>query len=123
MHQERKIILYCDLHGHSRKPNAFFYGCCYKNYEQEGRIKNAQLRLIPLMCCQKNELFSIKECRFKIERCKEQTGRVVIFREFNIMNSFTLECSFFGKQITTKDKRRYEHMSEQDYNSLGQTLI
>lgn len=41
MHSERKIALYCDLHGHSRKLNAFFYGCCYKNYEQEGRIKNA----------------------------------------------------------------------------------
>jgi len=41
MHSERKVVLYCDLHGHSRKQNAFFYGCSFKNYEQEGRIKNA----------------------------------------------------------------------------------
>lgn len=27
---ERRIQLYVDLHGHSRKKNAFFYGCCYK---------------------------------------------------------------------------------------------
>lgn len=33
MNQERKIVLYCDLHGHSRKENAFFYGCSFKNYE------------------------------------------------------------------------------------------
>lgn len=33
MNQERKVILFCDLHGHSRKQNAFFYGCTYKNYE------------------------------------------------------------------------------------------
>lgn len=33
MHTERKVVLYVDLHGHSRKQNAFFYGCSYKNYE------------------------------------------------------------------------------------------
>ena len=30
---ERKVTLYCDMHGHSRKQNVFFYGCNYKNYE------------------------------------------------------------------------------------------
>ena len=98
MHRERKVILYCDMHGHSRKQNAFFYGCCYKNYEQEGRVKNAQLRIIPLLCCQKNKLFSLKDCRFRVEKSKESTARVVIFKEYNIMNSFTLECSFYGKE-------------------------
>lgn len=98
MHAERKVVLYTDLHGHSRKQNAFFYGCSYKNYEQEGRIKNAQLRIIPLLCCQRNNLFQLKDSRFTIEKCKESTARVVVFREMNIMNSFTLECSFFGKE-------------------------
>lgn len=101
MHSERKVVLYCDLHGHSRKQNAFFYGCSYKNYEQEGRIKNAQLRIIPLLCCQRNSLFSLKDSRFNIEKCKEATARVVVFKEMNIMNSFTLECSFFGKEWNT----------------------
>jgi cytosolic carboxypeptidase protein 2/3 len=51
------------------------------------------------MCCQKNDLFKLKDCRFRVEKCKESTARVVVFREFNIVNSFTLECSFFGKEI------------------------
>ena len=98
-----------DLHGHSRKQNAFFYGCSFKNYEQEGRIKNAQLRIIPLLCCQRNNLFQLKDSRFTIEKCKESTARVVIFREMNIMNSFTLECSFFGKEWNAKtDSMRKE---------------
>jgi len=104
MHADRKVLLFADLHGHSRKQNAFFYGCCYKNYEDEGRVKNAQLRTMPLMCCQKSSLFSFKDCRFRIEKCKESTARVVIFKEFNIMNSFTLECSFFGKELKTTDE-------------------
>jgi murein tripeptide amidase MpaA len=41
MNWERKVILYCDFHGHSRKKNTFFYGCNFKNYEEDGRLKNA----------------------------------------------------------------------------------
>jgi hypothetical protein len=44
-------------------------------------------------------LFIQKDCRFNIEKCKETTARAVVFREMNIMNSFTLECSFFGKEM------------------------
>lgn len=31
-----------------------------------------------------------------MEKAKEATARIVIFRELGIMNSFTLECSFYG---------------------------
>lgn len=139
MHAERKVVLFTDLHGHSRKLNAFFYGCSYKNYEQEGRIRNAQLRIVPLLCCQKNGHFSTKDSRFGIEKCKEATARVTVFKEFGIMNSFTLECSFFGKEWTVKTessnaplaiygrmpppKSRISHMTLEDYRSMGETLI
>ena len=103
-HIERKVILYCDMHGHSRKQNCFFYGCTYKNYEHEGRIKNAYLRVIPLLCCHKNSKFAFNECRFRIEKQKETTARVVVFREFNIPNSFTMECSFFGYEVPIPPK-------------------
>jgi hypothetical protein len=56
------------------------------------------LRIIPLLCCQKNSLFKLKGCKFALEREKESTARIVVFKEFNIMNSFTLECSFYGKE-------------------------
>jgi len=92
------VTLYCDMHGHSRKQNVFFYGCAYKNYEHEGRIKNAKLRILPLLCCHKNKSFSFTGSSFKLDKSKESTGRVVVFRDFNIMNSFTIECSFHGKK-------------------------
>lgn len=60
-------------------------------------MKNAQLRILPLLCCHRNPSFNFAGCSFKIEKVKESTGRVVVFKEYNIMNSFTLECSFFGK--------------------------
>ena len=101
--ESRDIYFFCDYHGHSRKENVFFYGCTFKNFEHEGRIKNAQLRIIPLMCCHKNKNFSFKDFRFRIEKPKESTARVVVFKEFNISNSFTLECSFFGRDEHEND--------------------
>ncbi len=28
--KQKKVIMYIDIHGHSRKKNVFFYGCCNK---------------------------------------------------------------------------------------------
>jgi cytosolic carboxypeptidase protein 2/3 len=108
------------MHGHSRKQNVFFYGCSYKNYEAEGRIKNAQLRILPLLCCHKNQGFSFSGSSFKIERNKESTGRVVVFRDFNILNSFTLECSFHGKHMPNGT---ITHFSVADMINIGKDLI
>ena len=117
---ERKILMFCDLHGHSRKQNAFFYGCMFRNYEHDGRVKNAQLRIIPLMCCQKNDLFQLKGCNFNMNKSKEATARMTVFREFSVMLSYTIECSFFGK--LTKDGKLL-HMQLEDYQSLGETVL
>lgn len=72
------------------------------------------------MCCQKSELFSLKNCRFNIERVKESTARVVVFRAFDCMLSFTLECSFFGKQNA---EGRLVHMTRGEMELLGETLV
>ena len=40
--------------------------------------------------------FSFRSCKFQIRRCKESTGRVVMWRQMNIYNSFTLEATFSG---------------------------
>lgn len=70
---------------------------------------------MPLLCCRKGpDLYNFKDCRFRIEKCKESTARVVIFREFNIMNSFTLEASFFGKEPEIPDPIEVEEESQID---------
>ncbi|KAG8429752.1 hypothetical protein GDO86_018603, partial [Hymenochirus boettgeri] len=45
--QEREILLYCDLHGHSRKQNVFMYGC----KDTDGPTKRSFLyeRIFPLL--------------------------------------------------------------------------
>jgi hypothetical protein len=41
-------------------------------------------------------MFRFFSCKFRIQKSKEKTARVVLWREFNIMNCFTLEASFHG---------------------------
>lgn len=44
----------------------------------------------------KDDTFSFADCNFAIQKSKETCGRVVMHKEFNLINSFTLEASFMG---------------------------
>jgi cytosolic carboxypeptidase protein 2/3 len=41
-------------------------------------------------------MFSFEDCCFAIQKSKETCGRIVMWKEFNLINSFTLEVSFLG---------------------------
>ena len=43
--EEREIVVYCDLHGHSRKQNVFIYGCENRGDSQR-RLRE---RIFPVM--------------------------------------------------------------------------
>ena len=43
-----------------------------------------------------NENFNFEDCSFVIHKSKETCGRVVMFKEFGIIYSYTLESSFCG---------------------------
>ena len=51
--------------------------------------------------------FSMNDSSFLIHKVKESTGRVVMFKEFNIINSFTLECSLCGPSIGLRKDYHY----------------
>jgi hypothetical protein len=76
--RERQIMLFCDLHGHSKKKNSFIYGC---NTAANGGFTSwTKVRIIPRILAKKTALFSYKDCRFKIEPNKIGTGRVVVWK-------------------------------------------
>jgi len=51
--------------------------------------------------------FSLNDSSFLIHKCKESTGRVVMFKEYNIINSYTLECSLCGPSIGARKEYHY----------------
>ena len=41
-------------------------------------------------------MFDRKSCRYTIEKSRESTARVVVWRDFGVRRSFTLESTFCG---------------------------
>ncbi|MGH0137491.1 UNVERIFIED_CONTAM: hypothetical protein FKN15_063875 [Acipenser sinensis] len=49
-----QILLYCDLHGHSRKPHVFMYGCNQASAESSSVSSYLRERIFPFLVSQKN---------------------------------------------------------------------
>ncbi|KAM5225933.1 cytosolic carboxypeptidase 2 isoform 7-T7 [Hipposideros larvatus] len=109
--EEREVLLYCDFHGHSRKNNIFLYGC--NNNDPKYWLHE---RVFPLMLSKNApDKFSFPSCNFKVQKCKEGTGRVVMWR-MGILNSYTMESTFGGSTLGSK---RDTHFTTEDLKSLG----
>lgn len=100
--EDRQVLMFVDLHGHSRKQNIFAYGC-------DGRGPDG--KLTPPPGSRRNEMelawslsrtgqaFYFPDCSFKVQRKKESTARVVSYRELGIQTSLTIEASFAGASV------------------------
>jgi len=90
VHAERTCILFCDLHGHSRKPNVFMYGCDIKGAPEETRF-------FPLLLSKLSPLFDLKASRFGVQKSREATARVALFKELKTCALvYTMESTFSG---------------------------
>ncbi|KAM4618110.1 cytosolic carboxypeptidase 2 [Discoglossus pictus] len=109
---EREVLLYCDFHGHSRKSNVFMYGCNNKS-RPETKLHE---RVFPLMLSKNApDKFFFKGCKFKVQKSKEGTGRIVMWRH-GIQNSYTMEATFGGSTLGNK---KGTHFTARDLKSLG----
>lgn len=34
INKQKKVVMFIDMHGHSRKKNVFFYGCCQNDSDE-----------------------------------------------------------------------------------------
>lgn len=72
------------------------------------------------MLSQKNKIFSFKDCTFAVEKEKENTARIALFKELEIINWYTLEASFFGSEwlgkivVDTESEEESEEEKEID---------
>ena len=87
--EDREVVLMADLHGHSRKKNIFMYGWSAKG----SRLKE---KIFPRLLEKAAEVFSFNDCAFAVQKSKESTARIVVWREIGLVNSYTLESSFCG---------------------------
>lgn len=65
------------------------------------------------------DFFSFEGCSFSMQKCKEATGRVVMHKEFGIINSYTLEISFCGP---TQGLHKDTHFSQKLLKETGKNF-
>uniref|UniRef100_A0A8C3M3C1 Peptidase M14 domain-containing protein n=1 Tax=Geospiza parvula TaxID=87175 RepID=A0A8C3M3C1_GEOPR len=91
-----RVVLYCDFHGHSRKNNVFMYGC---DGGEDGTGTRLRQRVFPLMLSKNApDKFSFSSCKFQVQKSKEGTGRVSMWR-LGVSHSYTLEVAFSGSTL------------------------
>jgi cytosolic carboxypeptidase protein 2/3 len=127
--KERPLALYCDLHGHSRRKNAFMYGNQMPESQEASRI-------FPFLMSKISQPhFSYDYSRFCVGKGKEQTARVAVWRDLGCRhaNIFTMESSFCGPKPVKFEPHRGSkkapslqdlnyHFSTYDLNDIGKNL-
>lgn len=138
------VVMYCDMHAHSRRHNIFIYGCenkrtpekklteqvfplmLHKNVADKvswGSSRGAMpvwiffpvnLKVFQIYNNKTNEnnsilicfQFSFENCKFKVQRNKEGTGRIVVWMQ-GVTNSYTMEASFGGSTLGSRSATHF----------------
>ncbi|XP_024130686.1 cytosolic carboxypeptidase 1 isoform X1 [Oryzias melastigma] len=103
-HIQRAPLVFCDYHGHSRKKNVFMYGCSLKETVWQSNIsatssdlqEDLGYRSLPKILSEIAPAFSMASSSFVVERSKESTARVVVWREIGVQRSYTMESTLCG---------------------------
>nr|XP_060618077.1 cytosolic carboxypeptidase 1 isoform X1 [Anolis sagrei ordinatus]XP_060618078.1 cytosolic carboxypeptidase 1 isoform X1 [Anolis sagrei ordinatus]XP_060618079.1 cytosolic carboxypeptidase 1 isoform X1 [Anolis sagrei ordinatus]XP_060618080.1 cytosolic carboxypeptidase 1 isoform X1 [Anolis sagrei ordinatus]XP_060618081.1 cytosolic carboxypeptidase 1 isoform X1 [Anolis sagrei ordinatus] len=99
---KRLPLVFCDYHGHSRKKNVFMYGCSIKETMWHTSAASCELvedlgyRTLPKILSQTAPAFCMSSCSFVVEKSKESTARVVVWREIGVQRSYTMESTLCG---------------------------
>uniref|UniRef100_A0A8C2MRL8 Cytosolic carboxypeptidase 1 n=1 Tax=Cricetulus griseus TaxID=10029 RepID=A0A8C2MRL8_CRIGR len=98
------LQVYCDYHGHSRKKNVFMYGCSIKETVWHTHdsaascdvVEDTGYRTLPKILSHIAPAFCMSSCSFVVEKSKESTARVVVWREIGVQRSYTMESTLCG---------------------------
>jgi len=112
-----EIKVYCDLHGHSKKFNSFIYACHHVlSATHDSWNSTRMLTRIMARAC---NTFDYNQCSFEIKPDKLNTARVVIWKEFKVMHSFTLETSMYGYTLNGNIVK----FEDKEYLFIGKALM
>ena len=109
MKTEKNVLMYIDLHGHSRKKNVFFYGCA--SSENHSKSKEFPYLMEQIY----GTAFRYDSCSFAIQKDKEGTARIAMWKDLKIDHVYTCESTFCGG----KNGPNY---LETDYEKIGGKL-
>ncbi|KFQ29186.1 Cytosolic carboxypeptidase 4, partial [Mesitornis unicolor] len=100
----RAPLVFCDYHGHSQKKNMFLYGCSIKEtlWQAGCMVDTAVItedvgyRTLPKILDKVAPAFVMNSCSFLVEKSRESTARVVVWKEMGVLRSYTMESTYGG---------------------------
>ncbi|XP_061709086.1 cytosolic carboxypeptidase 1-like isoform X5 [Cydia pomonella] len=113
-------LVYCDYHGHSRKKNVFFYGCAgaesWCGSDRGVPDEPVKYLMLPALMHRISPAFALGSCSFRVERERESTARVTVWRHLGVTRSYTMEATFCGF-----DRGPFKgfHLNTQHLQSVG----
>jgi hypothetical protein len=147
MQSERPVLLFIDIHGHSKHKNAFTYGCDILQQSAKRTAaategihaddilhRRVYSRVFPRILCslkrpptpwstdsnQDNEgYFNYLDCKYRISRSKYGTGRVVSWESLNVEGSYTIEASFCANGNNKESKLLKAYLDDPDNNFIN----
>ena len=112
-----EIKVYCDLHGHSKRYNSFIYACHHVLSATHDSWNST--RLLTRIMAKKCNMFDYHQCSFEIRADKLNTARVIIWKEFRVIHSFTLQTSVYAYTLDNQ----IVQFKEKDYLYIGKALM
>ncbi|NXN95426.1 CBPC4 carboxypeptidase, partial [Rhinopomastus cyanomelas] len=98
----RAPLVFCDYHGHSQKKNVFLYGCSIKEtlwqagcmVDTTVMTEDVGYRTLPKILDKVAPAFVMNSCSFLVEKSRESTARVVVWKEMGVLRSYTMESTY-----------------------------
>ena len=105
------IQMFLDIHAHSVESSIFVYSPEPKSMSDIVKTRNFATKLDEM-----SEIFSFEKCTFSNEEYKKNCARLGVFRDQNLVNSYTIESSCYGYDVKLSDhekalieaKRKYD---------------
>ena len=110
--KDHEVAMYLDFHGHSRLHGTFAFGCPNVKGSKENSEK-IYPRILSYLC----DTFSWQHCEFSYPEDRKSAGRIVVRKELNVIQSFTVETSFGGILAGSRAGMLYDQLL---WEELGQ---
>lgn len=87
-----EIFMFLDFHGHFCKKGSFLYGPVFPLHDPN----YYNTKILAKLLSERTNIFRYHSSRFAVEKGKDSTARMVIWKELGIVHTYTLETSYFG---------------------------
>ena len=113
---EGQFKLFLDIHAHSAQNSIF----CYAPVDEDP-TNNSIIKRFPMILDNLSPYFQYDNCKFGNEKYKRNCARLGMFRDFNLVNSFTIESSCYAYEVKGTDE--VEQFREDHFLKFGEHLL